>query len=345
MTFASGVGSWPGERPREAVVTVRDLLGDGIPHLPELPSRGPGADIVGRGAALLADLHVETQPYGWRFTDRAGKDEGRAIAFLREDLDELAEAYDGWTGALKLQVAGPWTLGASIELPRGERAVSDPGARRDIAGALAEGVRQHVADVERLVPGASVVVQIDEPGLPAVLEGRLPTQSGYGRLRAVDRGEVRDGLRTIVDALEGHTTVVHCCGGDVPVTLLRESGADGISLDTSLLDGACWEQLAEAVEAGTILWAGAVPTSGGTDWRAARDRLVGAWHRIGLPGAALGDLVITPACGLAGAPPFEARPAHAVRGTQHLRTSPSSAVAALRTTRDLATALTDLAAG
>ncbi|NYF97273.1 methionine synthase [Janibacter cremeus] len=326
MTLASGIGSWPGERPREAVVTVRDLLGDGIPHLPELPARGPGADIIGRGAAMLADLHVETQPYGWRFTDRPSREEGRARGFLREDLDELAEAYDGWTGSLKLQVAGPWTLGASIELPRGERAVSDRGARRDIAGALAEGVRRHVADVERLVPAASVVVQIDEPGLPAVLEGRLPTQSGYGRLRAVGRGEVRDGLRTIIDALRGHTSVLHCCSGEVPVTLLRESGADGISLDTSRVDGPRWEQLAEAVEAGTTLWAGAVPTSGESDWRAARDRLVGDWHRIGLPDAALGDLVITPACGLAGAPP-------------------SSAVSVLRTTGDLATALTDLAAG
>lgn len=326
MTRASGVGSWPGERPREAVIAVRDLLGEGIPHLPELPDRGPGADIIGRGAAMLADLHVETQPYGWRFTDRSGRDEGRARGYLREDLDELAEAYDGWTGPLKLQVAGPWTLGANIELPRGERAVSDPGARRDIAGALAEGVRQHVADVERLVPGSTVLVQIDEPGLPAVLEGRLPTQSGYGRLRAVARGEVRDGLRTVVDALEGRASVVHCCSGEVPVTLLREAGADGISLDTALVDGSRWEQLAEAVEAGVTLWAGAVPTSGGTDWRAARDRLVGAWHRIGLPDAALGDVVVTPACGLAGAPP-------------------SSAVAALRATRDLAAALTDVAAG
>lgn len=325
MTLASAAGSWPGTSPREAVVTVRDLLGDGIPHLPELPGRGPGADIIGRGAAMLADLYVETQPYGWRFTDRPGRDEGRARAFLREDLDELAEAHDGWTGPLKLQVAGPWTLGASIELPRGERAVSDPGARRDIAAALAEGVRQHVADVERLVPGAQVLVQVDEPGLPAVLEGRLPTQSGYGRLRAVDRGEVRDGLRTVIDALAGHRTVIHSCSDEVPVTLLRESGADGISLDTSLLDGRRWEQLAEAIEAGVTLWAGAVPTTG-SDWRTARDRLVGGWQRIGLDLPSLADVVVTPTCGLAGAPVSEA-------------------VGVLRTTRDLAAALSEVAGG
>lgn len=324
MTRASGLGSWPGERPREAVVAVRDLLGDGIPHLPELPARGAGADMIGRAAALLTDLHVETQPYGWRFVGRSGRDEGRARAFLREDLDELAEAYDGWTGPLKLQVTGPWTLAASIELTRGERAVSDPGARRDVAGALADGMAGHIADVQRLVPGAELVVQVDEPGLPAVLEGRLPTQSGYGRLRAVDRGEVRDGLRTIVDGVGDVRTVVHCCAADVPVKLLRESGAHGLSLDTSLLDGARWEQLAEAVEAGVQLWAGAVPTSGATDWRTSRDRLLGVWRRIGLDEPSLAGLVVTPTCGLAA-------------------TSPSSAVSTLRATRDLAAALTDIA--
>lgn len=326
MTLASGIGSWPGERPREAVVAVRDLLGDGVPHLPELPARGPGADMVGRGATFLEGLHVETQPYGWRFADGPGADEGRAGAFLREDLDELAEAYDGWSGPLKVQATGPWTLGASIELPRGERAASDHGARRDLVASLLEGLRVHVADVRRLVPDAEILVQVDEPGLPAVLEGRLPTQSGYGRLRAVDRAEVRDGLRAIVDGLGDVPAVIHCCGPDAPVKLLRESGAHGLSLDTSLLDDAAWEQVAEATEAGVRLWAGAVPTSGAGDWRAARDRLLGSWRRIGLDASALGDLVVTPACGLAQA-------------------SPSSATSTLRATRDLAAALTDLSAG
>ena len=129
----------------------------------------------------------------------------------------------------------------------------------------------------------------------------------------------------MLDAAGERTTLVHCCAGEVPVQLVRESGARGISLDTSLLDGARWEQIAEAVEAGVILWAGAVPTTGG-DWRTARERLVGAWQRIGLPLPSLADVVVTPACGLAEAPP-------------------SSAVAAVRTTTDLASALTDLAAG
>ncbi len=332
MTRASGVGSWPGERPREAVRAVRDLLGEGIPHLPELPARGIGADMVGRTGALLEGLHVETQPYGWRFVDRPGRDEGRAHALLREDLDELAEAYDGWSGPLKVQVTGPWTLAASIELTRGERATSDAGARRDIAASLAEGLAAHLADVHRLVPDARLLVQLDEPALPAVLGGRLPTQSGYGNLRAVGRSEVRDGLRTVLEVIGEREGLVHCCAADAPVSLLRESGAGAISLDTSLLGPSGWEQVAEAMDVGVTLWAGAVPTVGsdptpGTaDWRAARDRLLAAWHRVGLADADLDHLVVTPACGLAGA-------------------SPSSAVATTRATTDLAAALTDIATG
>jgi hypothetical protein len=89
---------------------VRDLLSeDGLPYLPELPARGPGADIIGRGAGLLADLEVDLQPMGWRFVDRAGRDSHRTSALLREDLDELAEAFDAYEGDLKVQIAGPWT--------------------------------------------------------------------------------------------------------------------------------------------------------------------------------------------------------------------------------------------
>ena len=78
-------------------------------------------------------------------------------------------------------MAGPWTLAASIWLPRGERLLVDPGATRDLVESLAEGVRVHLATVQRLVPGAELVLQLDEPSLPAVLEGSLPTASGTMR--------------------------------------------------------------------------------------------------------------------------------------------------------------------
>src|SRR5712691_2780701 len=38
---ATGVGSWPGTDPREAIAVILGELPH-LPHLPELPARGPG---------------------------------------------------------------------------------------------------------------------------------------------------------------------------------------------------------------------------------------------------------------------------------------------------------------
>jgi methionine synthase II (cobalamin-independent) len=315
VTSASGIGSWPGEDVRRAVTVVRDLLGDdGLPYLPELPARGPGADLVGRTAALLVDLPVDLQPSGWRLVDRPGRDLQRARSFLGRDLDELAEAYDGYTGALKVQVGGPWTLASSVWLPRGERVAVDEGACRDLVDSLAEGVREHLATVSRAVSGASLVLQLDEPSLPAALAGRLPTASGYGRVRPLEPAAAADGLRAVLSAASdaGARTVVHCCAKDVPLPLLRSAGPDAVALDTTLLDGRGWESVAATVEAGVELWAGVlqVTDDGGaaqaSSVKAVIDPVVRAWHGVGLPVAALDRVTLTPACGLAGATPNRA---------------------------------------
>lgn len=322
MTRASGVGSWPGTDARQAITTVRDLLGEQIPYLPELPARGAGAEIIGRGALMLTDLAVETHPQGWRFADHPGWDSRRGRGWLGEDLDLLAELYDGWTGPLKLQVCGPWTLAAGIELPRGERALADHGARRDIAAALADGVLAHVTRVEALVPGAEVIVQIDEPALPGVLAAQIPTRAGRGTLRAVDRAEVGAGLREVIQALHDRDGVVHSCAPKVPVDVVLGAGAAGVSLDLTLAGGDVWETLGEAIEGGTQLWAGALPTSRAPSWRQAAEAVREPWRRLGLAGEALTQVTVTPACGLAGV-------------------SPSEAVAFTRATVDAAAALTD----
>jgi len=179
--------------------------------------------MIGRGAGLLAGLAVDLQPMGWRFVDRRGRDAHRTSPLLRQDLDELAEAFDGYDGDLKVQVAGPWTLASSIWLNRGERSVVDAGATRDVVASLAEGLRAHLGEVARLVPRAHLVVQIDEPGLPSVLAGRLPTASGFGRIRAVDPIMAAEGLADVVAAAGDRHTVVHCCAPDVPLELLRNA--------------------------------------------------------------------------------------------------------------------------
>jgi methionine synthase II (cobalamin-independent) len=319
VSRASGIGSWPDTDIRQAVTTVRDLLSEeGLPYLPELPARGPGADLVGRSAGMLADLAVDLQPMGWRFVDRPGRDSARTSGILRQDLDELAEAFDGFEGDLKVQVAGPWTLASSIWLHRGERSVVDTGATRDVIASLAEGLRVHLDAVTNLVPKASLVVQIDEPGLPAVLAGRLPTASGFGRIRAIDPSVAAQGLRDVVAAAGDRHTVVHCCAPDVPFVLLRETGARALSVDMALLTPKAWESLAATIESGVDLWAGVVPSdmTSSDDPRSGGDRLkvstvidplVEAWGRVGLPRTDLSRVTLTPACGLAGSTPSHAR--------------------------------------
>ncbi len=317
MTSASGIGSWPGTDVAEALRIQRELLGDhdeqtdgvrGIPSLPELPGRGPGGDIIGRTAGLLVDLAVDLQPAGWRFVDRPGRDAARTAAYLGEDLDELAAAFDGYAGPLKVAVAGPFTLAAGIWLHRGERAIVDPGACRDLSESLAEGVRTLLTRLARLVPGAELIVQVDEPSLPAVLDGRLPTASGLGRLRAIDIQDALPLLQTVLGAAGEHESVVHCCAAYPPLPLLRRSGAGGLSVDTTLITPRGWEGLAVAVEDGVRLHAGCLPTAPQAlaDPVTIADQLASAWSRVGMPPAHLDDLVVTPTCGLAGLTPSAA---------------------------------------
>ncbi|AXH96087.1 uroporphyrinogen decarboxylase/cobalamine-independent methonine synthase family protein [Ornithinimicrobium avium] len=312
---ATGIGSWPGTDVREALRVVRGELAasapegvTGMPYLSELPARGPGADLLGRTAHLLVDLPVDLQPQGWRLVARPGRDHERAGSWWRQDLDELAEAFDGWAGPLKVQVAGPWTLAAGLWLPLGDRVLSDRGATRDLVGSLAEGVAAHVADVRRLVPGAQVVLQVDEPTLPTVLLGRVRSDSGFRVLRTPGRGEVVAALRTVLEGGGADLAVLHTCASDPPVDVLVQAGAGALALDVAQLDRRRWEELAPTLEAGTALWAGLLPTSGEAPAPdAALAPLLRGWHELGLEPRDLARVAVTPACGLAGATPDQAR--------------------------------------
>jgi len=304
---ATGIGSLPGTDIVDATKMVFGEL-PGLPYLPELPARGPGADMIGRGAAFLTGLPVELYAGRWRVAARAGRDLRRTRDLLERDLDALADVADGYTGPLKVQAAGPWTLAASIDLAVGGRLLRDHGAARDVAASLAEGLREHVALVRARVPGATVLLQLDEPSLPAVLAGRVPTESGFATLRSVEGSTVESSLRDIVDGV-GAPVVLHCCADDVPVALLARTGAAAVSLDLTRADDL--DPLGEAIDAGVGLFAGAVPTTGIRPASAdVADRVDGLWRRLGFPDERLADqVVITPACGLAGATPVYDRAA------------------------------------
>jgi methionine synthase II (cobalamin-independent) len=327
---ATGVGSMPGVDPHEAAAVVTGELPD-FPHLPELPARGPGADLIGRAAAMLVDLHVDLQPSGWRLVGRPGMDERRAASYLSQDLDAFEEATSGGTGyagSLKVQVAGPWTLAAALQLPRGEPVLSDPGARRDLAASLAEGVAAHVREVRRRVPGAQVVLQLDEPSLPTVLAGRVRSLSGLRTFSPVPGPEAESTLRGVV-ASAGVPVVAHCCAADPPIGLLRRAGVAGLSVDLSLLGPGLEEDMGKALEDEITLLAGVVPSvdSDLSDVSATVEPVRRLWRRLGLAPHALsspGRVVVTPTCGLAGASPGYARAAlqHARAAAQVLAEDP-----------------------
>lgn len=302
----------PGEDVVEALRIVVGELPD-LVHLPELPDRGPHASMIGRATALLSGLAADLQPAGWRLTDASGIDHRRAVSLLSQDLDALEELTQGYTGPLKVQVSGPWTLAATMERPRGDRVLADHGARRELAQSLAEGTAEHVADVARRVPGADVIVQVDEPALPAVLAAAVPTASGFGRHRSVDAPTAIAALKQVTAAISGAGArpVVHVCASDVPVPLLVDAGFTAISYDLALAGSDdVWSQ---ALEAGVDLWPGVV---GSTRQETAvsdaelTDRLLRFFDRLGHDAPTLAPrIVVTPACGLAGASPDWAREA------------------------------------
>jgi hypothetical protein len=306
----------PGTDIHEAARTMIGELPQ-LPYLPELPGRGAGADLIGRTAALLVDLAVELVPSGYRVAARPGRDHRRAVDLLRGDLDALEEAMDS-AGArpdmLKLQAAGPWTLAAEVELRTGHKVLTDAGALREFTASLAEGLRMHAAEVSRRI-GVATVVQLDEPGLPAVLAGAVPTPSGYGTVPAVPESDAVDLLRGVLGALPA-PRIVHCCAPRPPLALLRRAGADALAVDAELLAGApraTVDALGEAWDAGATVLLGLVPalqpavppTLGGLA-RPALDLV----DRLGFNRELLAERCVpTPLCGLAGATAVWARQA------------------------------------
>jgi len=322
---ATGIGSMPGDNPMEAARTIAGELPD-FPYLAELPGRGPGADLTGRAAGLLVDIPVEVTPRGWRIAERPGRDVRRSRSLLSSDLDAMEETLDGYQGPLKVQVAGPWTLAATLEQPHSlNPALADPGLVADLAASLAEGVTGHVAEVAKRVPGATLLVQLDEPALPAAALGMVPTPSGLSRVRAVEEEILRDRLRTVLAATRAYT-IVHCCAPGYPFGIVTGAGADAVSFDMSLLKPADYDELAALAEAGKGLFAGAVPplpsvpaASEPGDRRPRQERtrttptdtaksIAELWRKMSQPPASCApQVVVTPACGLAGASPERAR--------------------------------------
>jgi methionine synthase II (cobalamin-independent) len=294
----TGIGSWPGTDMTDAIKIAFAECPD-LPYLPELPARGPYAQMIGRATAFLAGLAVDLQPAGWRLTETSGRDHRLAISTLRADLDILEELAQGYEGTIKLSVAGPWTLAAMMERPRGDRVLADSGARRDLNQSLAEGIAQLVAELTRRLPDIDPLIQLDEPMLPAVLAGTLATASGLLRHRAIEPSEVTGAMIQTVDRLAPTPVAVHCCAASPPIELLRSTRVAGLLLDLDQLSSTDWEEAAASLDAGLWIGMGAVPTDRTLNPDQVARRVLRPLRDLGLEPTVATLLVITPACGLA----------------------------------------------
>lgn len=310
---ATGIGSWPGDNPRQAAEVVVGELHT-LPHLVELPSRGVGADMIGRAGALLVDIGIDIVPRGYRIAAGRSSAMRRAKSLLDEDVDALEEAWEkaGLRGSgrtVKVQAPGPITLAAELELPGGHRALTDRGAVRDLAGSLAEGMAVHRAEVARRLD-TPVVVQFDEPLLPAALAGRLTGVTAFTPVHPVDEAMVAqllDGCATRV----GGEVALHCCAVGLPWKLLQRSRVPAVAVDTGTLTAEDLDGIGEFVESGRTVLLGVVPGTA----PAARPSVeqvagnaVSLTDRLGFPRAVLRERIgVTPACGLATATPEWAR--------------------------------------
>jgi methionine synthase II (cobalamin-independent) len=309
---ATGVGSWPGTSPRQAAEVVVGEL-HSLPHLVELPARGVGADMIGRAAALLVDIAIDTTPRGYRVTARPGAVARRARSLLDEDIDALEEEWEkaglrGGDRTVKVQAPGPVTLAAQLELPNGHRAITDAGALRDLTTSLAEGVAAHRAEVARRLE-CPVVVQFDEPSLPAALAGQLTGVTALTAVHPVDETVAVELLDECVAAMRTEVAV-HCCANEIPWKVLQRSKFHAVGIEPS---GTDLDGLGEFVDSGRTAMLGIVPSTPPMRTPSAEElanNAAGLTDRLGFPRSVLAERIgITPACGLAGATPEWARTA------------------------------------
>jgi methionine synthase II (cobalamin-independent) len=145
-----------------------------------------------------------------------------------------------------------------------------------------------------------------------VLGGTVPTASGFGRHRVVHPPEASAALAWVLE-VAGTEPWVHSCASGTPWSLVRGAGARGLSGDLSVLDADDLDAFAEALEAGERVALGVVPATDPEPVptpRTLTERVLRLLDVLGLdPDGVSEQLVITPACGLAGASPDWARQA------------------------------------
>lgn len=271
----TGVGSVPGTLVADWPTRISDQL-PVLPHVPELPQRGPGADMIGRTLGLLSeispDFAASTTVTGWELSEGA-RDMRRARSLIGEDLDAVERSWSGHTGLAKQQLAGPHTIAAVVER-KGRKLLADAGLVQDLVDAWRQLAADHRTALTRRVP-AQWLIQVDEPLLPAVTAGRVRSASGLSAYPAVE------------PHLDLGADLLHCCAPGLPWGRLRP--LSGVLFDQEQVGHADDEALAELSVAGVTLGFGVSPGAGSVTG------VLDFFDRTGLEPR---PLLVTPPCGM-----------------------------------------------
>jgi hypothetical protein len=307
----TGVGSLPFDDVAEAARRELHLHRE-LPAAPQLPRRS-------HAEGMLAQLVTGMDGVSWRedgcslSVDRRAAGAGDVSAPLDPEafggvlgfLDE-AKAI-GHTGPVKVQLAGPVTLGLALLHGGAKPAKAFPLAAAVVAGRL----KALVAQVRAQLPASPVVVVLDEPGLTAYVRSGFP----LGAEDTIDllSGAMATATSSAADVIAG----VHCCG-PTDWRLVLHAGPDLVSLPVDATagdDGAGFSTFLD--RGGFIAW-GAIPTDrplGERDdlhWR----RLNGLWGELARNGCDPVRLrtqaLLTPSCGLALHQPAQVAPVFAL---------------------------------
>ena len=191
-----------GELPGASIIAAADIVagetGD-LRQLPILPARG--VDVVGLTTGILPGINVDAGSRSWVLSARPQLRTRRMWDRVEADLDQCEQAWGTRIDAVKIQVAGPWTLSASIELSNGHRALTDAGALRDLTESLIAGIQEYSADV-RARFDTEVYVQLDEPLLAQVRDGSLPGTSQFDEIPSINDVDLGERLAGVIERAE-----------------------------------------------------------------------------------------------------------------------------------------------
>ena len=191
-----------GELPGASIIAAADIIagetGD-LRQLPILPARG--VDVVGLTTGILPGINVDAGPRSWVLSTRPQLRTRRIWDRVEADLDQCEQAWGTRIDAVKIQVAGPWTLSASIELSNGHRALTYTGALRDLTESLIAGIQEYSADV-RARFDTEVYVQLDEPLLAQVRDGSLPGTSQFDEIPSINDVDLGERLAGVIERAE-----------------------------------------------------------------------------------------------------------------------------------------------